>query len=162
MLLHLGLVKLSGSLDSNNAHKYKLIFVSSVISLFLITYGNEYRLLETNAVMGGKDTFTVAVSVKGVKQEKTGDLVSIVSVNNQTQVTNFDAENLYSSQQSNATYAKDHSGTLQYFVAFPNVTVNTGAEYNVCVYAVKSSTMACKGGANSPINTPEVVDLTLG
>ena len=128
----------------------------------MITYSGEYRLLEANAVMGGKDIFIVAVSVKGVNQTKSGDVVSIVSVNNHTQVTTFDAENLYSSQQSNETYAKDQGGILQYFVAFSNVTVNPGSEYNVCIFAVKSSSMACKGGNNSPINTPEVVDLSLG
>ena len=155
-------MKIASCFLSNNIQIYKFVLVSCVISLFLITYSGEYRLLEANAVMGGKDIFTVAVSVKGVNQTKTGDVVSIVSVNNQTQVTTFDAENLYSSQQSNATYAKDQGGILQYFVAFPNVTVNSGSEYNVCIFAVKSSSMACKGGNNSPINTPEVVDLSIG
>jgi hypothetical protein len=155
-------MKFSNSLLSSNIQIGKSMFVICIISIFLISYSGEYKVLGANAVMGDKDIFTVAVSVKGINQIKTGDVVSIVYVNNQTQVTNFDAENLYSSQQNNATYAKDQGGILQYFVAFPNVTVSPGSEYNVCVFSVKSTSLACKGGNNSPLNTPEVVDLSLG
>jgi hypothetical protein len=134
----------------------KLLTLGCVISLFF-SIGS----LQANAETGkGNDIFRVAISVIGVDQIKTGDIVSIVSVNNHTKVTTFDAENLYNQSYSNASYAKGQRGLLKYIIDFPQVAISTGSEYNVCVFAVKTSVLACKGGSNSPSSSPEIVDLS--
>jgi hypothetical protein len=139
----------------------KLVTISCVISLFVFI-GNGEEKLQANAETGkGNDVFRVAISIIGVDQFKTGDIVSIVSVNNHTKVTTFDAENLYNQSASNVSYAPGQRGLLQYTVDFPQVAISTGTEYNVCAFAGKTSTLACKGGNNSPSITPEVVDIYL-
>ena len=147
--------------QNNIKHKsnatIKLLTISCALSL-LFGIGN----LQANAETGkGNDVFRIALSVIGVDKVKTGDIVSIVSVNNHTKVTIFDAENLYNQSYSNTSYALGQGGLLKYIVDFPQVAISTGSEYNVCVFAVKTSILACKGGNNSPSSTPEVVDLSL-
>jgi hypothetical protein len=138
----------------------KLVTISCVISLFVFI-GNGEEKLQASAETGkGNDVFRVAISIIGVDQSKTGDIVSIVSVNNHTKVTTFDAENLYNQSDSNVSYARGQRGLLQYTVDF-QVAISTGTEYNVCAFAVKTSILACKGGNNSPSITPEVVDISL-
>ena len=41
-------MKIASCFLSNNIQIYKFVLVSCVISLFLITYSGEYRLLEAN------------------------------------------------------------------------------------------------------------------
>jgi hypothetical protein len=138
----------------------KLVTISCVISLSVFI-GNEEKLQASAETGKGNDVFRVAISIIGVDQSKTGDIVSIVSVNNHTKVTTFDAENLYNQSDSNESYAQGQRGLLQYTVDFPQVAISTGTEYNVCAFAVKTSILACKGGNNSPSITPEIVDISL-
>jgi hypothetical protein len=44
---------------------------------------------------------------------------------------------------------------------FPNVTVNTGAEYEACVMTTKGLELICTTGQNSPAARPEFVDISL-
>ena len=52
-------------------------------------------------------------------------------------------------------------GILEYVATFPNITVNSGAEYKVCVTTTKKLELLCKTGDNSPASRPEFIDINL-
>src|ERR671914_433975 len=54
-----------------------------------------------------------------------------------------------------------NAGILEYVATFPNVTVNSGAEYKACVMTTKNLELLCKTGHNSPASRPEFVDINL-
>ena len=54
-----------------------------------------------------------------------------------------------------------NTGILEYVATFPNVTVNSGAEYKACVMTTKNLELLCKTGHNSPASRPEFVDINL-
>jgi hypothetical protein len=107
---------------------------------------------------GGGDVFKVIMSVFGVEESK-GDVVALVTVNNQeSRVKFFDA----SASELIPVNASGGSGhILEYVAAFPNVTVNSGDEYKGCVLTVKDMNLKCGTGYNSPANRPEFIDISL-
>jgi hypothetical protein len=50
---------------------------------------------------------------------------------------------------------------IEYIATFPNVTVNVGDEYEVCVLPVNDLRLICTSGQNSPAARPEFVDISL-
>jgi hypothetical protein len=114
----------------------------------------------------GTDIFRVIMTVFGVENTK-GDVVAIVTVNNgeaskvkflETEafkpVSNLTSLVLTPSPNSNA-------GILEYVATFPNITVNSGAEYKACVMTTKNLELLCKTGHNSPASRPEFIDINL-
>jgi hypothetical protein len=54
-----------------------------------------------------------------------------------------------------------NTGILEYVATFPNVTVNSGAEYEACVMTTKNLELLYKTGHNSPATRPEFIDINL-
>jgi hypothetical protein len=116
----------------------------------------------------GTDVFRVIMTVFGVDKSK-GDVVAIVTVNNgeASKVKMFESEafpslstNLSSPAPSTVNPPTD-TGIIEYVVTFPNVTVNSGAEYKACVVTTKDLDLICKTGHNSPASRPEFTDISL-
>jgi hypothetical protein len=106
----------------------------------------------------GGDVFKVIMSVFGVEESK-GDVVALVTVNNQeSRIKFFDA----SAPELIPMNASGGSGHIvEYVATFPNVTVNSGDEYKGCVLTVKDMNLKCGTGYNSPANRPEFIDISL-
>jgi hypothetical protein len=106
----------------------------------------------------GTNIFKVIMSVFGVEESK-GDVVALVTVNNQeSKVKFFDA----SGSELIPMNASGGSGhILEYVATFPNVTVHSGDEYKACVLTVKDLNLKCGTGHNSPANRPEFIDINL-
>lgn len=106
----------------------------------------------------GTNIFKVIMSVFGVEESK-GDVVALVTVNNQeSKVKFFDASG---SELIPMNASGDSGHILEYVAAFPNVTVNSGDEYKACVLTVKDLNLKCGTGHNSPANRPEFIDINL-
>jgi hypothetical protein len=106
----------------------------------------------------GTDIFKVIMSVFGVEESK-GDLVALVTVNNQeSKVKFFDASGSELIPM-NASGGNGH--ILEYVATFPNVTVNSGDEYKACILTVKDLNLKCGTGHNSHANRPEFIDINL-
>lgn len=106
----------------------------------------------------GTDIFKVIMSIFGVDESK-GDIVAIVTVNNQeTKVKFFDATGP-SVIPINASEGGGH--IVEYVATFPNFTVNSGDEYKACVLTVKDLDLKCGTGHNSPASRPEFIDINL-
>ena len=109
----------------------------------------------------GTDVFKVIVSIFGVDKSK-GDLVAIVTLNNgeASRVKFLDSEAPYV-VPLNASEGETGGHIVEYVATFPNVVVNTGAEYKACVLTVKDLVLLCKTSQNSPANRPEIIDISL-
>ena len=113
----------------------------------------------------GEDIFRVITTIFGVHTSK-GDMVAIVTVNNgeASRVKFLDAEAPYVVLKANPNTPGAEGGLVEYVATFPNVTVNTGAEYKVCVLPLRnldSDSMTCTTGHNSPAARPEFIDISL-
>jgi hypothetical protein len=113
----------------------------------------------------GEDIFRVITTIFGVHTSK-GDMVAIVTVNNgeASRVKFLDAEAPYVVSMANPNTPGAEGGLIEYVATFPNVTVNTGAEYKVCVLPLRnldSDSMTCTIGHNSPAARPEFIDISL-
>jgi hypothetical protein len=116
----------------------------------------------------GADIFKVIMTIFGVDKSK-GDLVAVVTVNNgeASKVKMFESKafpslstNL-SSPAPSTINPPTEAGIIEYVVTFPNVTVNSGAEYKACVATTKDLDLICKTGHNSPASRPEFNDISL-
>ena len=101
-----------------------------------------------------KDIFKVIMTVQGLDQN-TGDIVTIVSVNDESRVKLFDDSKTY----INSIKADGTGGLIEYIATFPNMTVKSNDEYKVCVLTIKDSNLICETGTNSPALRPEFKDL---
>jgi hypothetical protein len=129
-----------------------LFSANAVISLNVVI---NIAYAETGA---GDDTFKVIMSVFGIEESK-GDMVALVTVNNQeSRVKFFDAS---SPEMIPMNVSRESGHILEYVATFPNVTVNSGDEYKGCVLTVKDMNLKCGTGYNSPANRPEFIDLNL-
>jgi hypothetical protein len=113
----------------------------------------------------GEDVFRVIMTIFGVDRSK-GDMVAIVTVNNgeASRVKFLDAEAPYVVSMTNPNTPGAEGGLIEYVATFPNVAVNTGAEYKACVLSLRnldSDSMICTTGHNSPAARPEFVDVSL-
>ena len=114
----------------------------------------------------GEDIFRVIMTIFEADKSK-GDVVAIVTANNgeESKVKFLDTDALLTS--SNLTSSSPSptnpvaGGIIEYVATFPNVTVNTGAEYKACVMTTKVLELICTTGNNSPAARPEFVDLSL-
>lgn len=109
----------------------------------------------------GTDVFKVIVSIFGIDESK-GDVVAIVTVNNgeASRVKFLESDAPYVIPL-NASESENGGHLVEYVATFPNVVVNTGAEYKVCVLTVKDLELLCKTGQNSPAQRPEFIDISL-
>ena len=102
-----------------------------------------------------KDIFKVIMTIQGLNHDS-GDIITIVSVNEESRVKLFDDSKTY----IHSVNASDGTGgIIEYVATFPNTTVGVGAEYKVCALTIKDSNLICKTGNNSPALRPEIIDL---
>jgi hypothetical protein len=102
-----------------------------------------------------KDIFKVIMTIQGLNHDS-GDIVTIVSVGDESRVKLFDDSKTY----IHSVNASDGTGgIIEYIATFPNVTVGVGEEYKVCALTIKDSNLICQTGNNSPALRPEFVDL---
>jgi hypothetical protein len=136
---------------------------------FLVAIVSTTLLTQTNISYGetgkGKDVFRVIMTVFGVENTK-GDLVAIVTVNDgvasKVKFLETEAFKPVTSNLSSLTMTPNPSaGIMEYVATFPNVTVNSGAEYKACVMTTKNLELLCKTGLNSPASRPEFIDINL-
>jgi hypothetical protein len=136
-----------------------LIFSAAVLMILLLTFAATFNINSVQAETGkGDDIFKVITTIFGVDESK-GDVIAIVTVKGeQARVKLFDA----SGPEVVPLNASEGGGHLiEYVATFPNLTVNAGDEYKVCVTTVKDLELICKSGHNSPAARPEFVDISL-
>jgi hypothetical protein len=139
-------------------------FLVASVSIALLTKTNLSSYAETGE---GADVFKVILTVFGVENTK-GDVVAIATVNNgeASKVKFLETEGFrpVSSNLTSLTMTPNPSssaGIMEYVATFPNVTVNSGAEYKACVMTTKNLELLCKTGLNSPASRPEFIDINL-
>jgi hypothetical protein len=104
-----------------------------------------------------KDIFKVIMTIQGLNHDS-GDIITIVSVNEESRVKLFDDSKTY----IHSVNASDGTGgIIEYVATFPNTTVGVGTEYKVCALTIKDSNLICQTGNNSPALRPEFIDLYL-
>ena len=144
------------------------LFLAAVASLVIISSYNISNSLAHAETGQGTDIFKVLMTVFGVENTK-GDVIALVSVNNgeaskvkflETEAFEPVSSNL-SSLSMTPTIPSSSDGILEYVATFPNVTVNSGAEYKACVMTTKDLELLCKTGHNSPASRPEFADINL-
>ena len=146
-----------------------IVFTISITGPLTTTTTTTTTINPVQAESGrGHDVFKVIMTIFGVDKSK-GDLVAVVTVNNgeASKVKMFESEafpslstNLSSPAPSTVNPPTD-TGIIEYVVTFPNVTVNSGAEYKACVVTTKDLDLICKTGHNSPASRPEFTDISL-
>jgi hypothetical protein len=123
------------------------MIIASLITAIVFT--NVSLFTKVTAESGiGKDVFKVEVSLFGITNA-TNDIVTMVNVKDQTKVKLFNGENPESEGQDRVSYV----------ITFPNLQVDDGDPYKVCIITVKDFKINCKEGKNSPLNRPEFVDI---
>ena len=114
----------------------------------------------------GEDIFRVILTIFEADKSK-GDVVAIVTANNgeASKVKFLETDALLTSSNLNSSIPSTTNpatgGIIEYVATFPNVTVNTGAEYKACVMTTKGLELICTTGNNSPAARPEFVDISL-
>jgi hypothetical protein len=147
-----------------NTTKIGLLFLGIILSTAATIITTYPIQAETGK---GKDVFKVILTMFGADRSK-GDVVAIVTVNGgeASKVKFLDTEALSASSSPTASAPSTinpaaESDIIEYVATFPNVTVNPGQQYQVCVLPVKSLDLICTTGSNSPAHRPEFVDLNL-
>jgi hypothetical protein len=143
--------------------------VASIAGIFAILNATTFVIDPIQAETGkGEDIFRVILTIFEADTSK-GDVVAIITTNNgeasrvkfletNSILTSF---SLNSSTPSTTNPAAGGGGIIEYVATFPNVTVNTGAEYNACVITTTELELICTTGNNSPASRPEFVDISL-
>ena len=137
----------------------RLIFPAAVVMILLLTFAATFNINSVQAETGkGDDIFKVITTIFGVDESK-GDVIAIVTAKDeQAKVKLFDVPGP-AVVPLNASEGGGH--LIEYVATFPNLTVNAGDEYKVCVTTVKDLELICKSGHNSPAARPEFVDISL-
>src|SRR5215204_6314067 len=140
-----------------------LLVLAASIVIIEITVASQNILINlANAETGkGTDVFKVILTLFGVDKSK-GDVVAIVNANNgeASKVKFLESDSPYVIPL-NASGSETSGHLIEYVATFPNVVVNSGAEYKACVLTVKDLVLLCKTGQNSPANRPEIIDISL-
>ena len=146
------------------------VFIPKLLAIlltFVILLATNYTINPVQGETGkGQDVFKVIMTIFGADKSK-GDVVAVVTVNNgeESKVKFLDTDALSSSAPTGSTPSSTNPtaglGIIEYVATFPNVTVNTGDEYDACVLTTKDLQPICTVGNNSPANRPEFVDLSL-
>ena len=111
--------------------------------------------ISTSETEKKKDIFKVIMTIQGLNHDS-GDIITIVSVNEESRVKLFDDSKTY----IHSVNASDGTGgIIEYVATFPNMTVGVGEEYKVCALTIKDSNLICQTGNNSPALRPEFIDL---
>lgn len=154
------------SFVTKGVHKNSFLvwFLVTSVSIALLTQTNVSSYAETGK---GADVFKVIMTVFGVENTK-GDVVAIATVNNgEASKVKFLGTEGFRPVSSNLTSLTmtpnpgSSAGILEYVATFPNVTVDSGADYKACVMTTKSLELLCKTGHNSPASRPEFIDINL-
>jgi ABC-type Na+ efflux pump permease subunit len=141
--------------------------IAGIFGIFAAFLAANFNIYPTQAETGkGEDIFRVIMTIFEADKSK-GDIVAIVTANNgeASKVKFLDTDALLTS--SNLTSSTPSTtnpmagGIIEYVATFPNVTVNTGAEYEACVMTTKGLELICTTGNNSPAARPEFVDISL-
>jgi hypothetical protein len=147
--------------------KNRLISIAGVFGIFTAFLAANFNLFPIQAETGkGEDIFRVILTIFEADKSK-GDVVAIVTANNgeASKVKFLETDTLLSSSNLNSTTPSTTNpatgGIIEYVATFPNITVNTGAEYKACVMTTKALELTCTTGNNSPAARPEFVDISL-
>jgi hypothetical protein len=135
-----------------------LLNLPAIVIVLAITSQNVLVNLAHAETGKGTDVFRVIMSIFGVDESK-GDIVAIVTVNNQEAKVKFFDVTGPSVIPINAT--EGGGNIIEYVATFPNVTVNSGDEYRACALTVKDLDLKCGTGHNSPASRPEFIDINL-
>jgi hypothetical protein len=155
--MHIVSSNISWNIESVSIYRIAVLIAIVLLTITIISQYVSINLAyaETGT---GTDIFKVIMSVFGVEESK-GDVVALVTVNNQeSKVKFFDASG---SELIPMNASGDSGHILEYVATFPNVTVNSGDEYKACVLTVKDLNLKCGTGHNSPANRPEFIDINL-
>jgi hypothetical protein len=98
----------------------------------------------------GKDVFKIVASLYGITNS-TKDIVTIVNVGDQTKVKLYTLENP----------TTEGSDKVSYTFTFPNMAVEDGQRYTVCIMSTENFKLKCENGKNSPLDRPEFVDINV-
>ena len=104
---------------------------------------------------GGKGIFKVIVSIFGITKE-TGDIVAIVNVDRNSRIKTFDLNPMNS-----PTYSSINGEVLKFVATFPDVDVESGDIYKVCVVKLNDMHHYCQEHKNSSAKGSEFVDILL-
>ena len=148
--------------------KDRIASLAGILGTLLTLFAAIFTVTPIHAETGkGADVFKVILTVFGVENTK-GDVVEIATVNNgeASKVKFLETEGFrpVSSNLTSLTMTPNpgsSAGILEYVATFPNVTVDSGAEYKACVMTTKSLELLCKTGHNSPASRPEFIDINL-
>jgi hypothetical protein len=154
--------------DTNRVTTKPLKLDAVIVVMVIITISQGILINSANAETGkGTDIFRVIMTVFGVENTK-GDVVAIVTVNDgEASRVKFLETEAFKPVSSNLTSLTmtprpdSNAGILEYVATFPNITVNSGAEYKACVTTTKDLELLCKTGHNSPASRPEFIDINL-
>jgi hypothetical protein len=151
---------------TKRVHKFSFLvwFLMAAILTASLTQINTTSYAETGR---GADVFKVIMTVFGVENTK-GDVIAIVTVNNGEaskvkflDTAGFEPVSSNLSSLAATPNPSSNAAILEYVATFPNVTVNSGAEYKACVMTTKNLELLCKTGHNSPATRPEFIDINL-
>ena len=141
--------------------------IAGIIGIFTAFLAATLNIYPIQAETGrGEDIFRVILTIFEADKSK-GDVVAIVTANNgeSSKVKFLDTDALLTSSNVNSSTPSTTNpaagGIIEYVATFPNVTVNTGAEYKACVMTTKGLELTCTTGNNSPAARPEFVDISL-
>lgn len=96
----------------------------------------------------GNDVFKVVVTLYGITNS-TKDIAAIVNVGDQIKTKEFNREDPKNEGMDKVSYT----------VTFPNLAVDDGAPYKVCIVSADNLKLKCEEGKNSPLNRPEFADI---
>lgn len=125
----------------------KAICLTLVLSIMFAYLGLSHATAESGI---GKDVFKVIVTLYGISNS-TKDIVTLVNVGDEMKVKLFNGENPESEGLDKVSYT----------ITFPNLAVNDGEPYKVCVMSTDNFKLKCENGKNSPLDRPEFVDINV-
>jgi hypothetical protein len=98
----------------------------------------------------GTDVFKIVSSLYGITNS-TKDIVTLVNVGDETKVKLYTPENP----------TTEGSDKVSYTFTFPNMAVEDGQRYTVCIMSTENFKLKCENGHNSPLDRPEFVDINV-
>jgi hypothetical protein len=141
--------------------------MGGVFGILVVLVAATFNFYPVQAETGkGEDIFRVILTIFEADRSK-GDVVAVVTTNNgeASKVKFLDTDSVLGSSNLNSstpsTTNPASGGIIEYVATFPNITVNTGTEYQACVMTTKGLELICTTGNNSPAARPEFVDVSL-
>ena len=131
-------------------HVAKLLIAGVLITAILVTNISVFSRVKAESGEG-KDVFKVIVTLFGITNS-TKDVLTLVSVEDQTKIKLFNAEDPQNQGQDKVSYT----------MTFPGINVGDGDPYKVCTMSTENFKLKCDEGKNSPLNRPEFVDIDVG